>query len=117
MFDNPRKSLFRLQQELLAEEEEPVEEADFEDPEEALDEMKEFLRREDWEESDREPLYRSYSEDDEEAEDMQYADPAELPKKELKKRRKRGNGGLIFAAVLEILGLIALLGWWLLWGM
>ena len=101
MFDNPRKELLKLQRELLAEEEEV-------DPEEAFYEMKEFLDQEDGEY--REPLEIRYSREPWQEEDWE---SQELP--EAKPQRNRKTGGLITAIVLEILALLGLLAWWLLW--
>lgn len=115
MFDNPQRDLQRLQQELMAAEhpeweaeEEDEEEEPEEDSEVVYHEMKAFLAREDWEEEEREPLYRSYTEEafDEEDWEEEYAEPA--PK-------KKGTGGLIAAIILEALAVLAMVMWWLLW--
>lgn len=121
MFDDPKKALQRLQDELLAAEE-PEEEWDEEDsegeddPDAALDEMRDLLTREDWEETRREPLYRSYApEAEEEAEEE---DPQEKPlprKSKPAARKEKGIGGLVVALILETLALLAVFAWWLLW--
>lgn len=116
MFDNPKRDLQRLQEELLAAEEPEWEpEADEEDPEEAFRDMKQMLAREDWEETDREPLYRSYQED---ADEMNFEEAPEEPDFEetpLPKEKKKGMGGLIAAVILESLALLAIAAW-MLWG-
>lgn len=114
MFDDPRKELARLQQELLAaeqEDEEEVWEEEPDDPEEALDEMKELLRRSDWEENGREPLYRRYSAEPEVIEEE--PQPAKREKK--KGPKKDGSAGLTFAIILEVAALLTFVVWWLLW--
>lgn len=105
MFDNPGRELNKLQQKLLEEDE-----AVYEDPEEALYEMKELLEGGDWDGESREPLYRRYSRDTEpEAAPVVEVPAASEPKK------KRGIGGLVLAVILETLALLAVFVWWLLW--
>lgn len=121
MFDNPKKDLQRLQQELLAVEESEPEEIQ-EDPEQALRDMKRMLAREDWEETEREPLYRSYQEEPEEAYEEAYEEPFEEEYEEtpevdepvLPKPKQKGMGGLIAAVILESLALLAI-AVWMLW--
>lgn len=114
MFDNPRKDLQRLQQELLAAEdpewEEEEEYEEYEDSEETLHEMKEFLAREDWEEEEREPLYRSYTDGYEEGDEEEWEENDVEPAP-----KKKGMGGLIAAIILETLAVLAMVLWWLLW--
>lgn len=120
MFDNPRRDLQRLQQELLAAEEpeweeEPEEEDD--DPEEAFYEMKALLTREEWEEAEREPLYRRYTEDGEvyEYEEDEEEDEDGDEDWEPAHPKKKGIGGLIVAIVLEAAAIGALALWWFVW--
>lgn len=123
MFDNPRKELARLHEELLASEDEYDEEAEYDDvdADDALDEMMSLLRRDDWEEELREPLenaYRTNSQPDYELIIEEPANPAPKPKKIKKPKKqkpKRNRGGVIVAVLLELLCVLALLGWWLLW--
>lgn len=118
MFDDPRKALQRLQDELLAaeepeetEEEWEDEDEEEEDPDTALEEMRDLLTREDWEETRREPLARSYvpeeAEDDDEEE-------SPLPRRR-NARKEKGMGGLVAALILETIALLAVFLWWLLW--
>ena len=57
MFDDPKKELERLQNELLAAQEEPEAEDEDMDADQALADVRKMLAREDWEEDEREPLY------------------------------------------------------------
>ena len=57
MFDNPRKELEKLQQELLAAEAEQDETAD-------LEQEEDYSTPVDWDEGDREPLSKSYTDSD-----------------------------------------------------
>ena len=104
MFDNPRKELERLQQELLAAEEpeEPEEpEADFDIPLE-------------WDEEEREPL--SHSNTDAGDDTRIWETPEEEPFEEVpEKPQKKHYVGLKFAIALELLGIAALFWWWYLW--
>lgn len=111
MFDNPRKELERLERELLAAEEEPPLEETYEDPDDALEEMKAFLAEEDWEESRREPLYRRYSTEPEEDIPACTEKPSPAP---VKRKRKR-NGGLIVILLIETAALLGVIAWWLRW--
>ena len=56
MFDDPKKELERLQNELLAAQEEPEAEDEDMDADQALADVRKMLAREDWEEDEREPL-------------------------------------------------------------
>lgn len=113
MFDNPRKSLARMQEELLAAERgtEEWETPEEEDPEEALEEMKTLLRREEWNEREREPLSQRYQREDDEVFTSFLEDEPEAP---IEKPRRKSSAGLVFVAILEMLGALALVGW-LLW--
>ena len=100
MFDNPRKELERLQEELLAAEA-PEEEVDFSDTME-------------WDEDDREPLYRSYTD----AESEDWEDTRELISEDVPEEDEpapKHYTGLKFAIALELLALAALFWWWYLW--
>lgn len=103
MFDNPRKELERLQQELLAAEEPEKPEEDYTAPLE-------------WDEEEREPLSHSYTED---ADDTRIWEIPEEPEKETleepEKPPKKHYVGLKFAIALELLGIAALFWWWYLW--
>ncbi len=111
LFDNPRKELERLERELRAVEEEPTLEETYEDPEDALEEMKAFLAEEDWEESRREPLYRRYSAEPEEDAPPRPEKPGPVPAE----RKRKRNGGLIVILLLETVALLGVIGWWLRW--
>lgn len=112
MFDDPRKELARLQKELLAAEAEP--EVDEEDSELELDDLKQLLGSEDWEEEPREPLFRSYTEDDGTEEFFSIEEAPEEPPRRMEKKKRGSNAGFLFAIVVEAVGIIALLCWWLL---
>lgn len=110
MFDDPKRELQRLQEELLAAgQEEEVWEED-EDPEEALDEMKELLRREDWEEQGREPLSQRYGSDDEMPQQT-YVDVDNRPRT---RKKQKVSPGLTLAIILEAAALLTGIIWWLL---
>ena len=108
MFDNPRSELDWLEDELLDEELEEILYGSGEDDEE----------------------YDEYDEDDAEAE---YAQAKPRSRRREKKRRRtvypdeddeerymllpkrKGIKGLVFLAVLELIGILAIIGWWLQW--
>ena len=127
MFDNPRRELEWLEEELLAAEEEEVPE---EDDEEYYDE--DFLSdgshqdpEDDWledveallepDEPERRPRRRKNPAvdfpravyDDEELDESAAVFDNDPPPK--------GIGGLVFLAILEVLGILAVVGWWLKW--
>ena len=109
MFDDPKKELERIQKELLAAQETPEEE----DEDMELAQIREMLAREDWEEDQREPLYRSYTdwEDDSVLRRSQVPDPAEE-----KPEPRRPRYGLLLAVLfLETLALAVMAFWWYLW--
>ena len=110
MFDDPKKDLKWLEQQLLAQEQSQ------EEPEE---------EEEDWLEPElqeahslRKPQHRSQPEDvfrflEEDAEEE---DIPVLPSRGRRhKRKEKGLGGLVFLACAEILAIAALLIWWALW--
>lgn len=107
MFDNPRKELERLQQELLAAEEET--------PEDETDELLPEDEMPDWDEEEREPLSSRYTDV---TEDTVLWDPQEPEVEQAeapKKPEKKHFVGLKFAIALELLGIAALFWWWYLW--
>ena len=111
MFDNPRKELEKLQQELLAAEAEQDEEAD-------LEQEDDYSAPAEWDEDDREPLSRSYTDSDDDTLIWQTQDPEseETEEEELpQKPEKKHYTGLKFAIALELLGIAALFWWWYLW--
>lgn len=109
MFDNPKKELERLQQELLDAEKTPEEyytdeelEADLEDPGE-------------WEGDDRAPLSQSYTGVPDDTL-LWNTEPEQGPESsEPEKPEKPRFVGLKFAIALELLGIAALFWWWYLW--
>ena len=137
MFHNRDKRLQDLNDELLAEEEEWLEEEEVdyeaEFDEDLLTEEFDFEENEevDFCEEDEleEPAYRNYSnrysrgspkvfdfdeyeyEDDLEDEDFLYRDDY----KKAKKKKKRGNLGLKILAFLELMAIAAIAIWWLSW--
>lgn len=118
MFDDPKKELERLQNELLAARQEP-EDMEEEDPDQALEDVRRLLARDDWERSDREPLYRSYTDWEEEPEEDYIPD---VPRKKRESGesqeppRKRTRYGLLLAVLLlETVGLAVMALWWYLW--
>ena len=109
MFDNPRKELEKLQQELLAAEAEQDETADLEPEEDYGTPV---------DEGDREPLSKSYTDSDDDTLIWQTEEPEpEEPEEEdfSQKPEKKHYVGLKFAIALELLGIAALFWWWYLW--
>ena len=142
MFDNPKRALQRLQEELLAEEEDLPEEEYDEEYDEDLDaeDIDELLSGEDDEEDDAQELFyrnhangygagvRNYAnrygrgsprrfEEDEDREDAPEED-AVLYRSDYRKARrktKRKQLGLVILAALELAAIIAIVVWWLSW--
>ena len=109
MFDNPRKELEKLQQELLA--------AEAEQDEEAALEQEDYSVPAEWDEDDREPLSRSYTDSDDDTLiwQTQEKEPEEEEEYVPEKPEKKHYTGLKFAIALELLGIAALFWWWYLW--
>ena len=115
MFDDPKKELERLQQELLDAEKTP------EDYDEALtDDLDDGLMEDladpgEWDGDDRAPLSQSYTGVTDDTQ-LWRADPApeEAPPEPEKPEKPRFTG-LKFAIALELLGIAALFWWWYLW--
>ena len=97
MFDDPRKSLHRIEDELLDEELEDILYGDEEEDEQEYRQPR--IRR-----GRRQDFHRAVNEDEDDDEDRYMI----LPK-------KKGIKGLVFLAVLEIIAILAVLGWWLQW--
>ena len=128
MFDDPREELRRLQAELLAaeEEEEYVDEDleglddlldDYEEEEDYGEDIEEYFE-EDYEEEYTQPRYhrRNYGVDYaddllelEEDDTAVYRDEYRA----MQKKRKKGVRRLLVIACLELIGILAILGWWL----
>ena len=130
MFDDPRKELRRLEEELLAaeyEEEEPIEEYDEFEDFGAYDEDEVILAEARALIGDEEPpIYRNHANgygarQPNPAVDFNrtvYADEEfdEADAVLVEKRKKeKGIGGLVFLAILELIGILGILGWWVLW--
>ncbi len=97
MFDDPKRNLERIQRELLAAEEE------YEADDDLMDVL-EILRRD-----EKRPASRydcNWQEDWEEPEEVVYRQPV---------RREKGIRGLVLLACLELLGILLIGGWWMLW--
>ena len=132
MFDDPKKELRRLEEELLAAEEESWltdDDLDLDDIQALLDGDQEDEDYSDlFEEVEEMPRYRNYSnnygrrsaamrfDDEEELDDP---DEDEVLYKEdykkAKKAKKKENRGLIFLAILETAAILAISAWWVLW--
>ena len=117
MFDDPRKELERLQRELLAAEEQ--EEGEEGEALEDLD-LDGALDTVDWDGEDREPLSKSYIQENED-EDVKLWNPgAEIEEalrqvEEPPKKENKSYIGLKFAIALELLAIAGLFWWWYLW--
>lgn len=126
MFDDPRKELQRMQQELLAAEEEEWD--DLSDIQDLLDDYEEedsieaLLAEFGTEETpvrnyansyggrSARPVF-DYQETDDELDDDAVLYREDARKKKGKKKEK-GVGGLVFLAVLETIGILAIAAWW-----
>ena len=99
MFDDPRKSLHRIEDELLDEELEDILYGDEEDEEEYVEyEQPRRCKRK------KQNFHRAVYEDEDDDEDRYML----LPK-------RKGCKGRVFLAILEIIAILAVLGWWLQW--
>ena len=120
MFDDPKKDLKWLEQQLLA----------VEAPQEEDIELEEWLDDEIFSEED--PLEaelqearallgdipaRQHRQSEDEAASAIPVAPAPRPQSKSKEKQKKekGVGGLVFLACLETLGIIAVLLWWMIW--
>lgn len=140
VFDDPKRELRRLHEQLLAEAEEDIEELVEEFEEE---DYRDFFEEDYQEEYDQEPFIRNYSnrygsdirnfangyrgrdlQEDEEEEDWDDDDrePYALMVESKKERKRRlreekqasqkGGGFLKFMLILELMGLLGILMWW-----
>lgn len=109
MFDNPRKELEKLQQELLA--------AEAEQDAESAQEEEDYEVPMEWDDDDRAPLSRSYTDSMDDTLIWQNDEPLEeeAPEEPPEKPEKKHYIGLKFAIALELLGIAALFWWWYLW--
>ena len=133
MFDDPKKELQRLQDELLAAEEEQWD--DLSDIQDLLDDyeeedsidalLAEFGGAQEEEShcqnyangygkrSGRQAVYEEEEPELEEDAVVYRQDPRQAKKaKKEKKQKEKGVGGLIFLAILETLGILAIAAWW-----
>ena len=108
MFDDPKKDLKWLEQQLLAQEQsqEEPEEEDWLEPE--LQEAYTLLKPQ--HRNQPENVFRFLEEDTEEEEV-----PIVPSRGRRYKRKEKGLGGLVFLACAEMLAIAALLIWWALW--
>lgn len=122
MFDDPKKELERLQNELLADRKDQEAEeygGDDMDTDQALEDIRRMLARDDWEEEEREPLYRSYTDWEEEAPPAGSYIPDEPRRKRERNapeppRQRPRYGCLLTVLLLETIGLAVMaLGWYL----
>lgn len=117
IFDDPRRELRRLEEELLAEErEEEYEEfgdygfEEYDEDAELLAQAKALIGDEAPPVRRRNPAVdfnRTVYADEEFDED-----DAVLVKK---RKKEKGIGGLLFLAILELMGILGIVGWWILW--
>ena len=97
MFDDPRKSLHRIEDELLDEELEDILYGDEEDEEEEYERPRRRGRKQ-------RDFHRAVYEDEDDDEERYMLLP-----------RRKGTGWLKFLALLEIIAILASVGWWLQW--
>ena len=118
MFDDPKKELQWLQEQLLAQEEESAPEEAF--PESDFDEELDDIIRLISDEKkppqvSRETAYRNFANnygqepEEEESAALYCDDTNDVPQP---KKKEKGIGGLVFLAVLETLGILAIAAWW-----
>ena len=98
MFDNPRKQLHWMEDELLDDELEDILYGDEEDEEEEEYEQPRRRRRK------KQDFHRAVYEDEDDDESRYML----LPK-------RKGCKGLAFLALLEIIAILDVVGWWLQW--
>lgn len=121
MFDDPKKDLKWLNEQLLAQEQPEEQEEDWFGEEDWLDEeLKEARALMDSDYSRpvrREATLYDYEEEaEDDGEELAlYTDDPQPAKKGKKPKKEKGIGGLVFLACLETLGIIAVLLWWVLW--
>ena len=108
MFDNPKKDLKRLEQQLLAEE--TRQEDLTPEEEDYLEEARSLLGDAPSRPAGQTDLFQFLEED---AREEFRQEPSVRRSK--KNRKEKGVGGLVFLACLETLGIVALLIWWILW--
>ena len=137
MFDDPKKELRRLQEQLLAEEEDAYEEfedeyEEYEEEYEDVDNYEDDPDLEDidelLEEDDEEELpYRNYAnrygrgrpkefdylEDDEELDEPDFLSREDYRRG--RRKKKKGNLGWVIIAFLEVIAIAAIALWWLSW--
>lgn len=112
MFDNPKKELQHLEEQLLAAEDEQWEQPEEEeDPDAALEDVKRILQRSDWEEAqEREPLYQRFLPREEAPEDGEALEEQRpSPGKPIR------TSVLLAALLVEMALLLGVIAWWLLW--
>ena len=107
MFDDPKKDLKWLEQQLLAKEQ-------FQDDADEEDEQWEAPRRMSARTSQPEDVFRFLEEDAEEEPEFFREESLGTSRKRRKKRKEKRRGCLVFLVWLETLVIIALLIWWLL---
>ena len=120
MFDDPKKELRRLQEELLAEEDEGWDDLsdiqDLLDGYEEEDDVEELLRQ--YGSESQPPIYLNYANGygrrqphyEEVLPEMD--EDAAVFREEPRKRKRSENRGLVVLAALETLGILAILVWW-----
>lgn len=104
VFDDPRGKLYWLEEELMEDEEELLEEEEYEEdePEEEEVFLRPRMRR-------GKPLRQAVYADEEAMDDR------EAVFIEKHKRKGAGTAGLKFLIFLEILGILAVIWWWIKW--
>ena len=130
MFDDPRKNLQWLEEELLAEEEEESEEALDEEFDDLMDRADDLLDVDEVSPHTRGFAFSRPKKNpavdfsrmvyDDEVFDEDAAVLAEDPPRRRGRKteaapKKKGINGLVFLAFLEVLGILAIIGWWLRW--
>lgn len=113
MFDDPKKDLKWLEQQLLAQEQSQEESEEEDWLELELQEAYTLLKPQ--HRNQPEDVFRFLEEDTEE-EDTEEGEVPIVPSRGRRyKRKEKGLGGLVFLACAEMLAIAALLIWWALW--
>ena len=118
MFDDPKKDLKWLEQQLLAQEQSQEESEEEDWLELELQEAYTLLKPQ--HRNQPEDVFRFLEEDteeeDTEEEDTEEEEVPTVPSRGRRyKRKEKGLGGLVFLACAEMLAIAALLIWWALW--
>lgn len=129
IFDDPGRELRRLEEELLAEEEDYEKILSTVDDDEFLEDLSQYLDEEDT------PVIRNhannygsrpvnyavdfdrtvFADENVDEDDAVFEEDVRPTKKEKKQSKEKGAGGLVLIILLELAGIAALAVWWIQW--